>query len=108
MDSIANCFRERPGQAFDPVNPSSIAAEVTIGFILQNSRASRMVAQHAVDPSLPGLSEVIDRLVKATFDATTTSAYEAEVRRAEERVWLTALLGWQSRRTIRKCERLLH
>ena len=29
----------------------------------------RSVAQHAVDPTLPGLEEVIDRLVKATFDA---------------------------------------
>jgi hypothetical protein len=45
-----------------------------------------MVAQRAVDPTLPGLEEVIDRLTKATFDAVTASPYEAEVRRATERV----------------------
>jgi hypothetical protein len=45
-----------------------------------------MVAQHAVDPALPGLEEVIDRLTKATFDAPAAGSYEAEVRRAEERV----------------------
>ena len=45
-----------------------------------------MVAQHAVDPTLPGLEEVIDRLTKATFDAAVANPYEAEVRRAEERV----------------------
>jgi hypothetical protein len=45
-----------------------------------------MVAQHAVDPQLPGLEDVIDRLMKATFDAPTATPYEAEVRRAEERV----------------------
>ena len=45
-----------------------------------------MVAQHAVDPALPGLEEVIDRLTKATFDAAVASPYEAEIRRAEERV----------------------
>jgi hypothetical protein len=39
-----------------------------------------------VDPSLPGLGEVIDRLTKATFDAVVASPYEAEIRRAEERV----------------------
>jgi hypothetical protein len=39
-----------------------------------------------VDPSLPGLEEVIDRLTKAVFDAPVASAYESEVRRAEERV----------------------
>src|SRR4249919_3027522 len=48
--------------------------------------ARRMVAQHAVDPALPGLEEVIDRMVKATFDAPAANPYEAEVRRAEERV----------------------
>ena len=50
-----------------------------------------MVAQHAVDPTLPGLEEVIDRLTKATFDAATATPYEAEVRRAEERVLVNRL-----------------
>ena len=59
---------------------------MTIGFLLQLDRAARMVAQHAVDPALPGLEDVIDRLTKATFDAPTANAYEAEVRRAAERV----------------------
>jgi hypothetical protein len=59
---------------------------VTIGFVLQLDRAARMVAQHAVDPALPGLEEVIDRLTKATFDAAVGSSYEAAIRRAEERV----------------------
>ena len=72
---------------------------MTIGFALQLERAARLVAQHAVDPSLPGLEEVIDRLTRATFDAPTANAYEAEVRRAEERVlvnrvaWLAAGSG---------------
>jgi hypothetical protein len=35
---------------------------------------------------LPGLEEIVDRLTKATFDATTATPYEAEVRRIEERV----------------------
>jgi len=39
-----------------------------------------------VDPTLPGLEEVIDRLTKAVFDAPAASPYEAEIRRAEERV----------------------
>ena len=63
-----------------------MAADVTIGFVLQLDRAARMVAQHAVDPALPGLEEIIDRLTKATFEAPAASPYEAEIRRAEERV----------------------
>jgi hypothetical protein len=89
-------FPRTTGEGFDPINPASIAAEVTIGFILQPDRAARMVAQNAVDQALPGLGEVIDRLIKATFDQPTSGNYEAEVRRATERVlvdrvmWLAA------------------
>jgi hypothetical protein len=89
-------FPRTTGEGFDPVNPGSIAAEVTIGFVLQPDRAARMVAQYAVDQSLPGLGEVIDKLTKAAFDQPTSGTYEAEVRRAIERVlvdrvmWLAA------------------
>ncbi|MBY0494315.1 MAG: zinc-dependent metalloprotease [Cyanobacteria bacterium] len=79
-------FPRTTGEGFDPINPASIAAEVTIGFILQPDRAARMVAQNAIDQSLPGLGEVIDRLIRATFDQPTSGTYEAEVRRATERV----------------------
>ena len=79
-------FPRTTGDGFDPLSPATVASDVTIGFVLQLDRAARMVAQHAVDPSLPGLEEVIDRLTKATFDAPVASPYEAEVRRAEERV----------------------
>ena len=79
-------FARTTGEGFDPLSPATIASDVTIGFVLQFTRAARMVAQHAVDPSLPGLEEVIDRLTKATFDAATANPYEMEVRRSEERV----------------------
>ena len=86
-------FPRTTGDTFDPLTPATVAADVTIGFTLELDRAARMVAQHAVEPALPGLEEVIDRLTKATFDAATASAYEAEVRRAEERV-LVDRLAW--------------
>jgi hypothetical protein len=79
-------FPRTTGDTFDPLTPATIAADVTIGFVLQLERAARMVAQHAVDPALPGLDDVLRRLVTATFGAKTKNAYEAEVRRAEERV----------------------
>jgi Met-zincin/Domain of unknown function (DUF5117) len=85
-------FPRTTGEAFDPLGPATVAADVTIGFVLQHDRAARMVAQHAVDPTLPSLGEVIDRLTKATFDAVTTSPYEAEVRRTTERVLIDRLM----------------
>ena len=85
-------FPRHTGEGFDPINPAAVAADVTIGFVLQPDRAARMVAQSAVDQSLPGLGEVIDRLTRATFDQPTTGSYEAEVKRAEERVLIDRLM----------------
>ncbi|MBV8818281.1 MAG: zinc-dependent metalloprotease, partial [Acidobacteriaceae bacterium] len=85
-------FPRTTGPAFDPLSPGEIAADVTVGFVLQLDRAARMVAQHAVDPSLPGLEEVIDRLSKAIFEGTTANPYEAEIRRAEQRVLVDRVL----------------
>ena len=85
-------FPRTTGDGFDPLSPAAVASDVTIGFVLQLDRAARMVAQHAVDPSLPGLEEVIDRLAKATFDAPVASPYQAEIRRAEERVFVDRVM----------------
>src|SRR5439155_1642812 len=86
-------FPRTTGDAFDPLSPATTAADVTIGFVLELDRAARVVAQHAIDPSLPGLEEVIGRLAKATFDTPAASPYEAEIRRAEGRV-LVDRLTW--------------
>ena len=85
-------FARTTGDTFDPLSPATVAADVTIGFTLQLDRAARMVAQHAVDPRMPGLEDVIDRLTAATWDAPTANAYEAAVRRAEERVLVDRLM----------------
>ena len=79
-------FPRTTGDGFDPLSPAVVASDTTIGFVLEFARSARMVAQHALDPSLPGLEEVIDRLTKAVFGAPVASPYEAEVRRSEERV----------------------
>ncbi|HUP03647.1 MAG TPA: zinc-dependent metalloprotease [Bryobacteraceae bacterium] len=86
-------FPRNTGQAFDPVSPAAVAADVTVGFVLQADRAARLVDQHAEDSSLPGLEEVIGGLVKATFDAPAATGYEAEIRRAEERVVVDRLMA---------------
>jgi len=85
-------FPRNTGLAFDPITPAVVASDLTVSFILRPDRAARIVAQHAVDPSLPGLEEVIDRLVNAGFDATPANAYEAEVARAVGHVIVDRLI----------------
>jgi uncharacterized protein DUF4953 len=85
-------FARYTGDGFDPISPAAIAADVTIGFVLEPDRAARMVAQHAVEPALPDLTEVIDRLSKATFGADAANPYEQEIRRATSRALVERLM----------------
>ena len=86
-------FPRYTGETFDPISPAAAAADVTIGFILQPDRAARMIAQHAVDPTLPGLPDVIDALRKATLGAAVATPYEEEIRRATARVLVERLIA---------------
>jgi hypothetical protein len=85
-------FARYTGDTFDPISPAAIAADVTIGFLLQPDRAARIVAQHAVDPSLPSLRDVMKTLQAATFGATANTPYEQEIRRATSRALVERLM----------------
>ena len=54
---------------FDAITPAVVAANLTVGYLLDDARAARLVEQHALDPTLPGLDNVIDRLIASTFGA---------------------------------------
>jgi hypothetical protein len=85
-------FPRYTGLPFDPITPGLVAADLTITFALQPERAARLVAQEALDPSLPGLGTVIDRLVAAAFDEKPGTPYEAEVNRAVRRALVDRLM----------------
>ncbi len=86
-------FPRLTGGAFDPVAPAVTATELVVGGMLTNTRAARMVAQKAVDNSLPGLDEVINRLAETVFDVPPANGYESEVNRAMERVVVSQLMS---------------
>jgi hypothetical protein len=79
-------FPRYTGSSFDVITPAVVAADHTVASILDDQRGARLVQQHALDASLPGLDEVIDRLVDASFGATPANGYHAEINRAVERV----------------------
>jgi hypothetical protein len=85
-------FERYTGLAFDAVSPGAAAADITVGMILQPQRAARLVEQHALDPSLPGLNGTIDRLVAGAWDRHPATPYEAEINRAVERVIVDRLM----------------
>jgi hypothetical protein len=82
-------FPRYTGGAFDVITPAVVAARHTVESLLTPERTARMVEQKALDPSLPGLDDVLDRLIDASFGAPAADAYEAEVKRAVEGVVLS-------------------
>ena len=86
-------FPRYTGATFDAITPAVVAADLTISNILDAARAARVVEQHALDPSLPGLDSVIDVLVSATFNAPAATPYEAEIARATQRVLVEHLMA---------------
>ena len=65
---------------------------MVVQLLLNPERAARLVEQHALDPKLPGLESVLDRLIATTFDPPATG-YEAEIGRAVQRVVVDRLMG---------------
>ncbi|HEX9579492.1 MAG TPA: zinc-dependent metalloprotease [Gemmatimonadales bacterium] len=85
-------FPRYTGLMFDRITPAVVASDMTVSGMLTADRAARVVQQHVLDPALPGLEEVMDSLVAATFGARATTAYEAEVARAVQRVVMERLM----------------
>jgi len=89
-------FPRFTGGAFDPISPAMVAADHAFTAILSPTRAARLVAQHAVDPSLPSLTDVITRMRTAVFDVQTSNDYEAEIARGVQRVLADRLMALAS------------
>lgn len=79
-------FDRYTGPSFDAIAPSVVVSDLVVSLLLQEQRAARLVEQHALDPSAPGLSQVIGRLIEATFGRSTTDPYLAQIDRSTERV----------------------
>jgi hypothetical protein len=86
-------FARNTGLVFDAIAPARAAADATLTFLFQPERAARMVQQRALDPTLPGLEQVITRVQEATFGRRPADGYEAEIGRAVERAFMERLIA---------------
>jgi hypothetical protein len=92
-DPHQELFPRTTGLVFDALSPAMVASDITIQFLFHPERAARMVQQKALDPTLPGLAEVISFIAQATLGAEPTSGYEAEVNRVVARVFVDRLMA---------------
>lgn len=89
-------FPRYTGGSFDAITPAVVASSHTVNSILTSDRAARLVEQKIFDSSLPGLDDVLSRLLDTAFRTPVNGAYEAEVQRAVQSVvvdrieWLAA------------------
>ncbi|MDC6354188.1 MULTISPECIES: zinc-dependent metalloprotease [unclassified Robiginitalea] len=73
-------FKGRTGPSFDALGAAETSADMTLGFLLHPQRASRLVHQHALDSSLPGLEDVLEPLLDTAFETRTSGDYQKSIR----------------------------
>src|SRR5262249_10517560 len=86
-------FKIRTSPAFDALAPAESAAQHTLGFLFNPERAARLVEFHARDQANPGLPEVIDAILAATWKAPRPAGYPGEIARVVDSVVLYDLLA---------------
>jgi Met-zincin/Domain of unknown function (DUF5117) len=86
-------FPSNTGVTFDPLAGAEAAANLTIGLILNPERAARLVQYHAEDANNPGLHEVIDTLLAATWQKPDAAGLEGQVAHIVKRAVLIQLLA---------------
>ena len=86
-------FRVRTQPVFDALAPAEAAADHVSGFLLNQERAARLVQFHARDPRNPGLAEVIDKILAATWKAPAGKGYAAEIQHTVNTIVLADLMS---------------
>ncbi|HZS71255.1 MAG TPA: zinc-dependent metalloprotease, partial [Candidatus Acidoferrum sp.] len=86
-------FKIHTSPAFDALAPAEAAAQQTLQLLFNPERAARLVEFHARDSSNPGLEEVIEAIVNATWKAPSGSGYSAEIRRVVDNAVLFDLMS---------------
>ncbi|MGD2120589.1 MAG: zinc-dependent metalloprotease [Gemmatimonadota bacterium] len=86
-------FPRWTGGMFDVITPAVVLADHTVRNILDDSKAARLIEQHALDSTIPGLGQVIDEVFWSVFGALPGDEYEAEISRAVEWVAVTRVMG---------------
>jgi hypothetical protein len=86
-------FKIRTYPAFDALAPAEAAAQHTLQFLFNPERAERLVEFHARDKANPGLEEVFDAALGATWKSPHGNGYAAEVRNVVDDVVLYDLMA---------------
>ena len=62
-------FNGQTGVSFDHLSPARAGSDLVIDELLQTQRLARLSEQHALNPQLPGIADVLDALLESTWNA---------------------------------------
>ena len=85
-------FKIHTGPAFDALAPAEAAAQHVLQFLFNPARAARLVEFHARNADNPGLEEVMDAILAASWKSPRGSGYLAEIGRVVDDVVLYDLM----------------
>ena len=89
-------FKIRTSPAFDALAPAEAAAQHTLQFLFNPERAARLVEFHARDKESPGLQEVLDAVLTATWKAPHGDGYSAQIANVVDDVALYDLMALEA------------
>ena len=73
-------FKSQAGVAFDPISAASTASDMTLKFLLHPERANRLVIQKGLDKNQLGLKDVLEEIIKATFENKLDGGYPQSIQ----------------------------
>ncbi len=88
IDPSRELFDRWTGITFDPLAPGATIANVTFDLLLDSERSARMVAQRAIDPSLPGFADLLKRIEARIFAVSVGSNYDVTLQQLVQRSYV--------------------
>jgi hypothetical protein len=86
-------FKIHTSPAFDALAPAESAAQHTLQFLFNPERAARLVEFHARNAENPGLEEVLEAVLNATWKAPHGKGYNGEIANTVDDVVLYDLMS---------------
>ena len=85
-------FPTNTGKVFESIGAAESAATLTLDVLLEPSRAARMNATSARNPTMPGFDELADDLLRSTWLSNRQTGTDGEIQRAVNNLVLERLM----------------
>lgn len=73
-------FKGKTGVAFDPLSAANTASDMTLKYLLHPQRANRLILQKSLDENQLGLEDVVNQVLKSSFDKAHEDPYLSEIQ----------------------------